>query len=86
MLLADGADRPSRGTQGVVYLKSGERSSRMKSRKKQRENRRMKPKDEKIEFRNAYGYKDPTPYLAVRNIMATQKTASVQHQPPKVAV
>lgn len=45
----------------------------MKSRKKQRENRRMKAKEEKIEFRNAYGYKDPTPYLAVRNIMATQK-------------
>ena len=58
----------------------------MKSRKKQRENRRMKAKEGKIEFRNAYGDKDPTPYLAVRNIMATQKTASVQHQPPKVAV
>ena len=74
------------GPRGVVYLKSGERSSRMKSRKKQRENRRIKAKEGKIEFRNAYGYKDPTPYLAVRNIMATQKTASVQHQPPKVAV
>lgn len=58
----------------------------MKSRKKQRENRRMKAKEEKIEFRNMYGYQDPTPYLAVRNIMAAQKTASVQHQPPKVAV
>lgn len=51
----------------------------MKSRKKQRENRKMKVKEEKIEFRNMYGYKDPTPYLAVRNIMATQKTATAQH-------
>ena len=71
---------------GVVYPKIKERSSRMKSRKKQRENRRMKAKEEKIEFRNMYGYQDPTPYMAVRNIMAAQKTASVQHQPPKVAV
>lgn len=58
----------------------------MRSRKQKRENRRMKAREEKIEFRNMYGCKDPTPYLAVRNIMATQKTASVQHQPPKVAV
>jgi hypothetical protein len=71
---------------GVVYPKSEERSSRMKSRKKQRENRRMKAKEERIEYRNMYGYQDPTPYLAVRNIMAAQKTTSVQHQPPKVAV
>ena len=58
----------------------------MKSRKKQRENRKTKAEEERIAFRNMYGYKDPTPYLAVRNIMAAQKTASVQHQPPKVAV
>ena len=58
----------------------------MKSRKKQRENRRLKVKEEKIEFQNVYGYKDPTPYMAVRNSMATQKTTSVHNQPPKVAV
>ena len=46
----------------------------------------MKAKEGKIEYRNMYGYQDPTPYMAVRNIMAAQKTASVQHQPPKVAV
>lgn len=58
----------------------------MRSRKKQRENRKLKAKEEKIEFSNMYGYKDPTPYLAIRNIVAKQTTESVQKQPPKIAV
>lgn len=37
----------------------------MKDRKKQRANRKLKPKEEKLEKRSIYGYKDLTPYNAV---------------------
>lgn len=50
----------------------------MKDRKKQRENRRMKAMEEKIDLLNAYGYRDPTAYLAVRNIVVKQKKAPVR--------
>ena len=46
----------------------------MRNRQKQRANRKLKPKEERIDIRNAYGYKDPTAYLAVKNIVSKEAT------------
>ena len=40
----------------------------MKNRKKQRENRRLKHQEERIEKYSGWGYKDLTPYNAIRQI------------------
>ena len=45
----------------------------MKNRKRQRENRRLKHKDEQISKYNVYGYKDLTPYNAIRQIESNGK-------------
>lgn len=41
----------------------------MRDRKKQRKMRKIR-KEEKLDTRNSFGIADPTPYLAVKNIIA----------------
>lgn len=43
------------------------------SRTKQRENKKMKIAEEKIEKRNSHGYLDLTAYEAVKNIIQNEK-------------
>ena len=43
----------------------------MKGREKQRENRRRK--EERLESRNCYGLKDPTPRQAIDNIIREER-------------
>lgn len=49
----------------------------MKNRRKQRANRKLKPKEELLDRYNAYGVKDLTAYNAVRQIMTGGKAAIV---------
>ncbi len=46
----------------------------LKDRKRQRENRRIKQREERIDKRNDCGVKDLTAYNAVRQIMTNGKT------------
>lgn len=45
----------------------------MKNRKRQRDNRRIKQQEERIDKRNNYGVKDLTAYNAVRQIRTNGK-------------
>lgn len=45
----------------------------LKDRKRQRENRRIKQREERIDKRNDCGVKDLTAYNAVRQIMTNEK-------------
>lgn len=45
----------------------------MKDRKRQRENRRLKNREEALDKRSIYGYKDLTPYNAMLRIKANGK-------------
>ena len=45
----------------------------MKNRKRQRDNRRIKQREERIDKRNNYGVKDLTAYNAVRQIRTNGK-------------
>ncbi|MBR5379860.1 MAG: hypothetical protein IK140_04945 [Clostridia bacterium] len=49
----------------------------MKDRKKQRENRRIKHQEELLSKRSESGYKDLTPYNAVRRIKTKGKAGAV---------
>lgn len=85
MLLADGADRPSRETQGgsLPKIKRKEQQNEVQkeaARESQNEGQRGKDRiPQHVRIPRSHT-------LAVRNIMAAQKTALVQHQPPKIAV
>ena len=46
----------------------------MKDRKRQRENRRLKNREEALDKRSMYGYKDLTPYNAVLRMKSNGKT------------
>lgn len=50
----------------------------MKERKKQRKNRKMKNKEEKLEKRTVYGYKNLTPYNAVLKMIDKKATTVLQ--------
>lgn len=56
----------SRTAEGEVYLPH--RRLAMKDRRRQRENRRLKHREEGLEKRNTYGVKDLTAYNAVQRI------------------
>ena len=45
----------------------------MKNRKRQRENRRLKHKEQRLDKYSDWGYKDLTPYNAVRLIETKEK-------------
>ena len=47
----------------------------MRDRKEQRRLRRMGCKEEKLDFRDKCGIKDPTPYEAVKRIIAAEQKA-----------
>ncbi len=47
----------------------------MKDRKKQRENRKLKHKEEMIDKHNSFGIKDLTPYNAVLQMRTKDKAA-----------
>ena len=60
---------------GAVYIFS-EEAMNLKDRKRQRENRRIKQREERIDKRNDCGVKDLTAYNAVRQIMTNGKANS----------
>lgn len=49
----------------------------MKNRKRQRENRRLKHKEESLEKYDGWGHKDLTPYNAIRQIVSNGKAEIV---------
>ena len=57
---------------GAVYIFQKE-AMNLKDRKRQRENRRIKQREERIDKRNGCGVKDLTAYNAVRQIMTNGK-------------
>ena len=57
---------------GAVYIFQKE-AMNLKDRKRQRENRRIKQREERIDKRNDCGVKDLTAYNAVRQIMTNGK-------------
>ena len=60
-------------TQGIVYPKIRIGVKKMRDRKKDRENRRLKHWKEKLEKRSETGYKDLTPYNAALQIKTNGK-------------
>ena len=66
---------------GAVYIFS-EDAMNLKDRKRQRENRRIKQREERIDKRNDCGVKDLTAYNAVRQIMTNGKANIVLARPP----
>ena len=49
----------------------------MKNRDRQRENRRIKLREEMLDRYNTYGYKDLTPYNAVQKMKTNGKSENV---------
>ncbi len=64
----------------LYFLKGGK--EKLKSRKRQRENRRAKQREERIDKRNDYGIKDLTAYNAVLQIKTNGKANIVLRQHP----
>ena len=63
------------GNQSVIFYERLEAG--MKNRKRQRENRRFKHKEERLEKYDGWGHKDLTPYNAIRQIESNGKAEIV---------
>lgn len=59
------------GNQSVIFYERLE--AKMKNRKRQRENRRLKHKEERLDKYDGWGHKDLTPYNTIRQIVSNGK-------------